>query len=202
MFHSIPDAVRERMAYLEARDAHDRGDGTPRLERLRQVPPETGRFIAMLAAAAPPGPVLEIGASGGYSSLWLGLACRERGDRLITFELLGGKADLARETIAAAGLGEAITLVQGDALHHLKEYPEIAFCFLDAEKEIYQACYDLVVSSLLPGGVLIADNVVSHAEELRPFVEAARADGRLDALVVPLGKGLLFCRRNGAEKQS
>ena len=34
--------------------AADRGDGTPRSRRLRQIPPETGRFIAIIAASAPP----------------------------------------------------------------------------------------------------------------------------------------------------
>ncbi|HJS29992.1 MAG TPA: hypothetical protein VJ768_10245, partial [Anaerolineales bacterium] len=102
MFHQVPDSVQRRMHYLEEVDARDRGDGTPRLDRLRQISPETGRLVAMLAAAAPPGQVLEIGASGGYSSLWLGLACRQRGDRLVTFEILGSKAALARETLEAA----------------------------------------------------------------------------------------------------
>jgi predicted O-methyltransferase YrrM len=183
------------MHYLEEVDARDRGDGTPRLDRLRQISPETGRFVAMLAAAAPPGQVLEVGASGGYSSLWLGLACRQRGDRLVTFEILGSKAALARETLEAARFEQVITIVQGDAMRHIQDYPAIAFCFLDAEKEVYQDCYDLVVPNLLPGGILIADNVISHAEELRPFVDAAQADERLDALVLPVGKGLLFCRK-------
>ena len=53
MFNEIPKSVLDRMSELELRDAKDRVDGTPRLERLRQVPPETGRFIALWAAAAP-----------------------------------------------------------------------------------------------------------------------------------------------------
>ncbi len=47
MFHDIPEAIIERMRYLEANDARDRQDGTERLQRLRQIPPETGKFIAM-----------------------------------------------------------------------------------------------------------------------------------------------------------
>jgi caffeoyl-CoA O-methyltransferase len=53
MFHSIPPSVLARMKYLEQIDANDRRDGTPRLRRLRQIPPETGKFLALLAAAAP-----------------------------------------------------------------------------------------------------------------------------------------------------
>ena len=50
MFHPIPKPMLDRMAYLEAVDARDREDGTPKAQRLRQIPPETGRFLALLAA--------------------------------------------------------------------------------------------------------------------------------------------------------
>ena len=76
MFHTIPAQMRERMQALEARDAQDRADGTPRMQRLRQIPPVTGKFLALLCASAPKGGVLEVGTSGGYSSLWLSLACQ------------------------------------------------------------------------------------------------------------------------------
>ena len=65
-----------RMRILEEQDAADRVDGTPRLERLRQIPPETGRFLALMLAGAPQGEVLEIGTSAGYSTLWLTLTGR------------------------------------------------------------------------------------------------------------------------------
>lgn len=69
MFNEIPEKILSRMRELEEIDRRDRGDGTPRLQRLRQIPPETGRFIAVLAAAAPDGDCIEIGTSAGYSTL-------------------------------------------------------------------------------------------------------------------------------------
>ena len=68
MFHTIPKAIKERMAYLESLDKEDRLAGKSPLVRLRQVPPETGKFLALLAAGAPEGTYLEIGTSGGYSA--------------------------------------------------------------------------------------------------------------------------------------
>ena len=88
MFHAIASEILERMHELERRDEADRADGTPRLERLRQIPEDTGRFFALWAASAPEGAVIEIGTSAGYSALWLSLACRATGLRLTTFELL------------------------------------------------------------------------------------------------------------------
>lgn len=195
MFHRIPDEAVDRMRHLEARDAADRLDGTGRLERLRQIPPETGRFIALLAAAAPQGRVIEVGTSGGYSTLWLALACRERGDRLLTFEVLPEKAAIAAETFRLAGVDDLVDLVVDDARNHLDGVAGIAFCFLDAEKEAYGDCYRAVVPNLVPGGLLVADNALSHAEDLRPVIDEALEDDRVDALVVPIGKGELVCRR-------
>lgn len=194
MFHGIPAEVLECMHELERRDAEDRADGTPRLERLRQIPPETGRFLALWAAAAPEGAYLEVGTSAGYSALWLSLACRAAGRKLTTFEVLPEKAALARDTFLRAGVGDVVRLVEGDFLEHATEFDEVGFCFLDAEKDLYQAVYDLVVPRLVPGGILIADNAINHQETLRPMLDAALADDRVDALIVPIGKGELVCR--------
>lgn len=195
MFHNISKAMLDRMHELEVRDILDRDDGTPKDFRLRQIPPETGRFLALMAAAAPAGQVLEVGTSGGYSGLWLGLACRARGDRLITFDILENKIFWARETFRMAEIDDAVEVVHGDALELLPQHRQVAVCFIDTEKELYQPCYDLVVPHLVPGGMLLADNAITHAEELADFLSYAQNDLRVDALVVPIGKGVLLCRK-------
>jgi len=195
MFHNIHPAVLERMRYLEEIDANDRLDGTPRMQRLRQIPPETGKFLALLAAGAPEGNVLEIGTSAGYSTLWLAIAALAAGRRIVTFEVLPEKVKLARETIRAAGLEDIVELIAGDGRGHLARYEEIGFVFLDAEKEVYGDCYELVVPRLVKGGLLVADNAINHREALAPMLERALSDERVDALIVPIGKGELVCRK-------
>jgi caffeoyl-CoA O-methyltransferase len=195
MFHNIPPPILKRMRELEAQDAIDREDGTPRGQRLRQIPPVTGKFLALLCASAPKGGVLEVGTSGGYSSLWLWLACRERGDRLATFEILEEKIARANETFEAAEVSEQIQLIHGDAREVIAGYKDVAFCFLDAEKEVYLDVYEKVIPNLVPGGILAADNAINHAESLADFLARAENDTRVDALVVPVGKGVLVCRK-------
>jgi predicted O-methyltransferase YrrM len=195
MYHDIPKPVLDQMKALEETDAKDREDGTPHLSRLRQIPPETGKFLAFLAASAPKGDWLELGASGGYSALWISQAARLRETKLITFELLVEKVEIAKKTFKKAKVEDLVELVHGDARGHIKEHEEIAFCFLDAEKEMYDEFYDLVVPRLVPGGLFAADNVISHQEELADFLEKAEADESVDSLVVPIGKGVLVCRK-------
>ncbi len=195
MFSNIPERLLNRMGELERIDARDRTDGTPRLKRLRQIPPEVGKFIALLAAASPAGPWIEIGTSAGYSSLWLSLACRAVGRTITTFEVLEEKVAMARRTFELTGVTDVVKLVHGDALEHLSGLREIAFCFLDAEKEAYARCYETVVPVLVSGGILVADNAINHRATLQPMLERALSDSRVDALIVPIGKGELVCRR-------
>jgi caffeoyl-CoA O-methyltransferase len=102
---------------------------------------------------------------------------------------------MAAETFAAAGVCGVVKLLEGDFLEQSAAIGEIAFCFLDAEKEVYESCYDAVVPRLVPGGLLVADNAINHRATLQPMIDAALVDRRVDALVVPIGKGELVCRR-------
>ena len=195
MFTDIPDDVLDVMRDLEQRDEIDRYNGTPHLERLRQITPDTGRFIALWAAAAPPGKMIEIGTSAGYSALWLSLACRATGRILTTFEILPAKVRLATETFARTKVGDVVTLVEADFLAHAGDFEDIAFCFLDAEKDVYETCFDAVVPKLVSGGILIADNATSHQDHLRTMLDHALCDERVDAMVATVGKGELVCRK-------
>ncbi len=195
MFHDLPKPLFERMKYLESMDTKDRQDGTTHPKRLRQIPPETGKFIALLAALAPDGYLLEIGTSAGYSTLWLALACREQNRHVTTFEVLEDKQKLAKETFKQARVEDFVKLISGDAKDYLSDYEDIAFCFLDAEKNLYLDFYELIIPRLKKGGILIADNVISHQAALQPMLDRALSDDRVDALVVPIGKGELVCRK-------
>ncbi len=195
MFHDIPESMMTRMHYLEEIDHRDRQDGTAHLKRLRQIPPETGRFIALLAASAPKGALVEIGTSAGYSTMWLALACYQLGRKITTYEILDEKVRLARETFQEAGVEDVVELVQGDARTHLANVDKLAFCFLDAEKDVYKDCYEAIVPKLVPGGLLLADNAIDHQQVLQPMLDRALNDTRVDALIVPIGKGVLVCRK-------
>ena len=58
--------------------------------------------------------------------------------------------------------------------------------------------YEVLVPAMVPGGILVADNAINHQVTLRPMLDRALQDQRVDALIVPIGKGELVCRRTGA----
>lgn len=181
---------------LESEDGRDRSDGTPRSQRLRAVTPEVGRFLNLLAKAIAARRVLEVGTSGGYSTLWLADAVRETGGAVITLEIDPAKIERAQKTFVEAGVQDVVTIVPGDARVTARRLePGFDFVFLDAEKELYLDLLNPLVNLLRPGGVLVADNLLSHADELAPFREAAERHPELECVLVPIPRGELVCRK-------
>ena len=95
-----------------------------------------------------------------------------------------------------------IELRHADALDGLGvDTGTVDLVFLDAEKEAYEPLLDPIVEALRPGGVLIADNLTSHAEELAGFREAALTRPDLTGLVVPIGRGELLAVKRPAGRR-
>ena len=195
MFEFLSATMQERMAILSDIDKRDRTDGTEKLKRLRQIPPETGKFLSLFASNCPKGEFVEIGTSAGYSSLWISLALMNREEKLKTFEILPEKVLMAKETFSITGISDKIELVSGDFLQKHNEVGNIAFCFLDCEKDLYTKCFDIVANKMVSGGILIADNATNHYEHLKEMIQKAEIDNRFDCLTVPIGKGEFVCRR-------
>ncbi len=195
MFHKIPAEIKARMTYLEEIDHIDRKDGTSRMKRLRQIPPETGKFLFIMASSSPDGNILEIGTSAGYSTLWLSLAAEILNRKVITFELLEEKIKLAKETFKQSNIEHLIDLREGDALVNLDLVDNVAFCFLDCEKDLYFDCYKKIIPKMVKGGLLVCDNAINHKESLEPMMNFAQEDPLVDAVLVPIGKGEFICRK-------
>ena len=196
MFHDISAKIMTCMQTLEALDAEQRRLNVPTDDRLCAVPPETGRFLAILAAAAPNGAMLEIGTSGGYSTLWLSRAALLRKQKVQCFEISPDKLAIACDTFAKADVTGLVQISPGDVRDSLADFKDVAFCFMDHEKTQYLECYETLLPNLVSGGIFTADNILSHEPILKPFVAHVLADPRVDAQVIPIGKGVLLARRH------
>jgi predicted O-methyltransferase YrrM len=192
----IPEAVRAAMEELRSRDEADRTDGTPQQGRLRAISPEVGQFLLTLALSIGALRIVEVGTSAGYSTLWLAVAASRTGGRVTTFEIDAAKAALARTTFRQAGVAGIVDLREIDASAGLVQLEGLAdMVFIDAEKRDYVTYLDLAVGILRPGGLLVADNLTSHASELVEFRARALSDPRLTGLVVAIGAGELVAVR-------
>jgi len=188
VFHDISADMQEMMRTLEEQLARDQ-------RSLRSVDTDVARVLSLLAMSAPQGAFLELGSSGGYSSLWLSLAARARGVKVTTVDLDEKKVALARENIARAGAGNFVQVFHGDAFDYATRFENIAFCFSDIEPPENNAkIYELVVPRLVSGGWLVVDNVTSPRMQTA-LIDRARSDTRVDCVLLPFPKGDLICRK-------
>lgn len=182
--------VRRVLERLEREDAEEREQGVPREQRSRQVARTTGQFLFALVSPQTDCEVLEIGASRGYSAIWLAAGARILGGHVITLELDPAKIEVWHENMGAAGLDDWADLVPGDAFQTLPQIDDVFdVCFLDAEKEHYEELFRLARAKLEPGAIVVADNVLSH-EELKAYSHARQSDPTLESVTVPLDRGL------------
>jgi predicted O-methyltransferase YrrM len=187
----LDERVRRVLRRLEEEDAQERAQGLPSERRSRQVAPTTGRFLFALAAPQTDCEVLEIGASRGYSTIWLAAGARYLGGHVVALEHDPAKAETWRVNIAEAGLDEWADLLEGDAFEILLELEDIFdVVFLDAEKDDYEQLFRLARPKVEPGALVVADNVLSHAEPLAGYSAARKADPTLESVTVPLDRGL------------
>ena len=148
----LDDRVRAVLERLQAEDADERERGLPAAERSRAVAPTTGQFLFALVAPQVDCEVLEIGASRGYSTLWLAAGVRSLGGRVLSLENDPAKAAAWRANIAEAGLDEWAELIEGDARQTLPEIDDVFdVVFLDAEKEDYEQLFQAARPKLEPG---------------------------------------------------
>jgi predicted O-methyltransferase YrrM len=187
----LDDRVRAVLARLEEEDTRERAEGVAREQRARQVARTTGQFLFALVAPQTDCEVLEIGGSRGYSTIWLAAGVRYLGGRVLSLENDPAKIEAWRRNIAEAGLEEWAELVPGDAFETLPAIDDVFdVVFLDAEKEQYEELFQHARSKLEPAALVVADNVLSHADALAAYSEARQSDPTLESVTLPLDRGL------------
>jgi caffeoyl-CoA O-methyltransferase len=187
----LDERVRRVLERLEREDVEERAAGVPSERRARQVARTTGQFLFALVAPQHDCQVLELGGSRGYSTIWLAAAARHLGGHVVSIEHDPAKCAAWRRNVADAGLEGAADLREGDAFDVLPSLLDVFdVVFLDAEKDDYEQLFQLARPLVEPGAVVVADNVLSHADALGAYSAARRADETLESVTVPLDRGL------------
>jgi predicted O-methyltransferase YrrM len=178
--------------YEEGRE-HD-ASTADRRERVRNVEPESARMLVVLVRALRPQSMLELGTSNGYSTIWLADAARAVGGRLTSVEIDPGRSAQSEQNLQHAGLSEHVQLRLEDVQVTLAGSADEAWelIFLDAERPAYTSYWPELLRMLRPGGLLVVDNVISHAHELVDFRALVEREDRVTDALVPIGAGMLL----------
>lgn len=170
-----------------------------RPKRMYNISRETGKFLSVLVRASKASRILEIGTSNGYSTLWLADATRHFGGHVTTLEMSEYKVGLARANFARTDLPAVITQIRTEAGIYLESAGEMTFdfIFLDCDRMQYVNWWPYLDCMLAPGGLLVVDHAVSHADQLEDFVDLVSADGRYISSLVPVGYGTFLAVKSG-----
>ncbi len=185
-------------------ELHERGrEHDARQERhddkLRNLEPETAALLSILVRSGGRTRLLEIGTSNGYSTIWLTWAASAAGGRVTSVEVDLGRRAQAEENLRRAGLRDLVDLRLGDATEVVGGLPgPFDFVFFDADRVSAPAQLGLLVPKLAPNAMVLADNVLSHPQEVAGYLEALEELPGFDRLVVPIGKGLSVAYRGTA----
>ncbi|GII00652.1 O-methyltransferase [Planobispora takensis] len=197
-----PDDVLEALA-METRELMG--------ERANmQIAPDQGRFLTMIAQLIRARNAVEVGTFTGYSAICIARGLTARG-KLNCFDISEEWTSVARRYWEKTGVAGRIELRIGDAaerLHDLPTFPAVDLAFIDADKENYGVYYEIIMSYLTPGGLILADNTlwhgkVAHPHEhdettvaMRAFNDMVAADPRVTSIMLPIADGLTMIRKH------
>ena len=162
------------------------------------VPRKTGvlmnSFIKMMNIQN----ALEIGTSNGYSGIWLAKALKQTGGKLTTIEFYEKRQSIAKENFKICGVEDVVRPIQGSACEVLASFDEnekFDFVFIDACKREYVKYFEMIKPHLTPKALIVADNIISHAEKVQDFIDAVDADDEFQYEILEVPGGILVAYR-------
>lgn len=171
--------LEEMKRYSEVRD------------NIFAIPAEEGRFLHMLVLMMKPDRILELGTSSGYSTIWLGSAAATYGGLVETVENDKQKIKLALSNFAKADLFDTITLHHADASEFVTSCEAtLNMVFMDTVKSDYLHQFEQFFPKLAKGGVVLADNAVDLADQMRDYLAYVKNLNGAMSVTVPIGNGV------------
>ena len=168
--------------------------------RAINVSPSEGKLLHLMARLSGAKRILEIGTLGGYSTIWLARALPPDG-KLISLEIDPHHAKVARRNLKYAEVEQKVEVRVGPAAESLKQLQassEAPFdlVFIDADKDGYPQYLELSLPLIRDGGLILADNTLSHlASDSEPNIginaynAAVAAHPNLVSIIVPVLRG-------------
>jgi predicted O-methyltransferase YrrM len=158
------------------------------LKRLWNISEKCAELLYMLVQTKQPKNILEIGTSNGYSTFWMSLAAKKCGATIDTIEFDEVRFKLAKENLKDRfnifqHLGRAELIIPT-----LKDTYD--FVFLDSGKIDYIIQLKLLLEILENNALIIADNVISHADTVKEYLDFIKMQPCFESMTLPFDAGL------------
>lgn len=177
---------------IEMQDQKERQQGLSASERIvHALHPDSAKLLSILAISNKAKHIVEVGASVGYSTLWLAYAASITGGKVVTCEIDETKVALLKANVEKAGMADYVEILTGDARELLRQREgPVDFLFIDGQKGQYETYFDVVYKRMGIGATVVADNVISHENELADYVTYVQNHPHLESVTVNVGRGL------------
>ncbi len=199
-------SVREAPLFSRLRDETSQLDMS-----IMQISPEQGQFLSFLVKLLNVQRAIEVGVFTGYSSLAVAMSLPEDG-QLIACDINKEWTDIAQRYWLEAGVEKKIQLQLDSAVTTLQalidsgQQNQFDYAFIDADKTNYKNYYELCLTLVRPGGLILIDNVLwggaviddsdqsEDTRAIRELNEFILNDPRVDLSMLPIADGLTLVR--------
>ena len=128
---------------------------------------------------------VEVGSANGFGAINMGIAFERTGGHVYTLEIDSRMVKQCRENIEKVGLEKTVTCIEGDALETLAGLKgQFDFVFIDALKRDYLRYFKLLEPKLVPGAVIVADNVIQSAGAMKDFLDYIQNSSDYDTVII------------------
>lgn len=189
--------IRAFLAELYESGKQNDGREQERSKKMLNLEPDTARFLQLLIRSTRRTRLLEIGTSNGYSTIWLAWAASTTGGHVTSIDREAYKQSQADANLRRVGLREMVNLKCGDATEIVAGLVGPFDCvFFDADRYSAPAQLALLIPKLAPDVLLLADNVLSHPNEIAGYLRSLEALPYFERIILPIGKGLSVAYRS------
>lgn len=184
-------ALHELLNELEAWGRQQDAVAPSHQNKMLNLDQITAHLVSILVRSSNRRSLLEIGTSNGYSTIWLAWAVSLTEGHVTSIERNKERQALADTNLQRAGLRDKVDLLLGDATDVVRTLDGPFDCvFFDADRLSAPEQLALLRPRLAPSALLMADNALSHPDEIAPYLAAVTALPEADHMIIPIGKGL------------
>jgi predicted O-methyltransferase YrrM len=128
---------------------------------------------------------VEVGSFNGFGAINMGIGFERIGGHLYTLEIDPQRVKECRENLKKVGLENTVTCIEGDALKTLPTLKgEFDFVFIDALKSDYLKYLKIIEPKLVPGCVIVGDNVIRSARAMKDFLDYIQNSPDYDTVII------------------
>jgi len=187
----MDENLKALLSELEAFGKNNDATNTERSKRMLNLESDAAQFISILARKGKCQRMLEIGTSNGYSTIWWAWVATQTGGHVTSIEMSPDKQAMADENLKRAGLRDKVDLLLGNASDVIQSLDgTFDFVLFDADRLSAPEQLRLLLPKIESGAVVLADNVLSHPDQIAGYLDAINALDDFDHMMINVGKGV------------